>query len=89
MRRVVKLQVVRSEKARAEAKELRREFYQSVGDIMADAGDNVSGYAIVMWNKDGENWSVVKPGKPFLSRMVPTFAGDSLTQHVTKVMSDK
>ena len=83
MTRPVKLSVIRNERTQASAKSLRRDMYSRIGDIMRDAGDNVSGYAFVAWDKDGRNYSVLKSGYPLMTRMVPSFAHDSLVQHVT------
>jgi len=82
MPRVVKLSVVRSDRSAAAAKEIRREVFKRVNDIVRDAGDNLSGFAFVAWDKDGRNYSTFQSGSPFMSRMIPSFAHDSLNQHV-------
>ncbi len=77
-----KLSIVRSERNHAAAKSLRREMYSHIGNIVRDAGDEIAGYAIVVWDKDGWNWSNLKGGGPIKSRLIPTFVSDALTQHV-------
>lgn len=80
--RVVKLTAVRNEREHDSAKGVRRDMYERIGDIVRDAGDNISGYAFVAWGKDGRNYSVLKSGHPLMTRMVPAFVQDSLSQHV-------
>lgn len=80
--RPIKLSVVRSERNHDAAKSLRREMYGHIGNIVRDAGDDIAGYAVVVWDKDGWNWSNIRAGGPIKSRLLPTFVGDALTQHV-------
>lgn len=78
--KITRLTEVRNERKRADAKELRKDLYAAMRSAITE--DTV-GYAIVTWDKDGSNYSTLKPGGPIATRMVPTFAGDALTQHVT------
>lgn len=81
--RVIKLAEIRDERTANNAKDIRREMYKHIGDAVKDAGDKIAGYAVVMWDRDGFNWSTFKPGNPIRSRLVPTFVHDALQQHVT------
>lgn len=83
MPRPVKLSVVRDERRLSEAKELRRDLYGNLASALQQAGQNVSGYAVVVWSKDGANYSAVRGGSPILTRMAPSFVKDALNQHVT------
>lgn len=83
MPRPVKLSLVRDERREKHAKEFRKDMFNGIRDIVKDAGNDIAGYAVVVWNKDGANWSTLKPGGPVQSRLTPTFVGDALTQHVT------
>lgn len=87
MPRPIKLSVVKNERARDDAKFVRRDMYGHIGRIIREAGDNISGYAFVAWDKDGRNYSVLKSGHPLMPRMVPAFAQDSLSQHVAVDMT--
>lgn len=78
-----KLSVIRSDQKRSKAKALRAEMYGHIRDAVRDAGDNFAGYAVVLWDRDGYNWSTLKSGGPVRSRFIPTFASDALNQHVT------
>lgn len=57
-------------------------MYHHIENAVRDAGDNLAGYAVVLWDKDGYNWSTLRGGGPVKSRLVPTFTSDALNQHV-------
>ncbi len=82
MPRPVKLSVIRNERQRESAKDVRRELYRRMGEIVNDAGDNLAGYAVVVWDKNGSNWSNLQGGGPIRTRMAPSFVSDALNQHV-------
>ena len=81
--RPVKLSVVRDERREKTAKDFRAEMYGHIRTIVKDAGTDIAGYAVVVWDKNGYNWSNLKPGGPVKSRLAPTFVSDALTQHVS------
>lgn len=87
MKRPVKLSVIRSERQRDAAKEIRRELYGSMKDVVDDAGDGIAGYALVVWDKQGANWSTLRGGSPIQTRLAPTFVQDALSQHVAVNMT--
>ncbi len=89
MKRPVKLSVVRDERSIAAAKSFRAEMYRHIGSCVKDAGNKIAGYAIVVWDKDGYNWSSMRAGGPVKSRLTPTFVNDALTQHVTLDLHDQ
>lgn len=89
MPRPVKLSVIRNERERGNAKRLRREMYGHIGNCVREMGDSIAGYAVVMWDKDGYNYSTLRAGGPIKSRLLPTFVNDALTQHVTLDMIPK
>lgn len=83
MKRPVKLSAIRSERQHDAAKDMRRELYGNLRAVVQDAGDKIAGYAVVVWDKDGSNWSTLRSGAPIQSRLAPSFVHDSLQQHVT------
>jgi hypothetical protein len=78
----VKISVVRSDVRKGKAQDVRREIFHYTKAILAEAGEKISGYAVVVWDTDGHNWTVFKGGAPIQSRMIPSFASDALQQHV-------
>lgn len=89
MTKPVKLSIIRSEKNHAAAKDMRREMFGHIRGLVADAGEDIAGYAIVVWDKDGYNWSTLKSGGPIKSRLAPTFIHDAIQQHVMLDLMDK
>lgn len=87
MGRPIKLSVVRSERQRSEAKEIRRSLYHHIGEVVRGAGDEIAGFAVVVWDKRGGNWSTLKGGGPIMTRLAPSFVRDSLNQHVAVNMT--
>lgn len=83
MQKPTKLAEVRNDRKRAAAKELRADMFSAMRNAAKDSGDEIACYAIVVWDKDGCNHSTFRSGGPIQSRLVPAFAGDALTQHVT------
>lgn len=89
MKKPVKLSVVRSERKHADAKDLRREMFSHLRTVVQDCGDDVAGYAIVVWDKDGYNWSTLKAGGPVKTRFAATFVHDAVQQHAIVDLVDK
>ena len=78
----VKLSVIRSDRKRVAAKEVRTEMYKRIRECTSQIGDNLAGFAIVVWDQEGYNFSTLKGGGPIRTRLVPGFAHDALNQHV-------
>lgn len=56
--------------------------------MVKDLGDDISGYALVIWGKDGEVRSAYDPGQgPLKAGVIPTLAGDALNRHVALDMA--
>ena len=67
---------------------------QCVGELLEDCrtvaeslGSDVSGYAVVIWGKNGELRSAYNTGRgPIRPALVPTLVSDALNRHVTLEM---
>lgn len=86
MKKLVRLSVIKNERAKSAAKGLREGMYRHIGNATRDLGDKIAGYAFVAWGSDGTNYSVLRGGSPILSRLVPEFARDALSQHATTLL---
>lgn len=82
MTKPIKLSVVKNEREIKRAREIRGMLHRRVGECAGDFGQDIAGYALVMWGRDGRSSSVVLSGAPIKSRMVPEFARDALNQHI-------
>lgn len=77
-----------AERKRGAAKLSRRSLFDACRSVMGDLGDDFSGFAIVVWGKDGELRSAYDPGTgPIRTALIPTLAGDALNRHVSLDMT--
>lgn len=81
--KVPRLNEIRNERSETKAKELRRGMYGHIRNIIKESGSHIAGYAVVIWDDDGHNYSVIQAGGPIKSRILPSFVHDSVQQHVT------
>jgi hypothetical protein len=77
-----------SDRKRADAKNSRRSLFEACRTVAGDLGDDLAGYAVVVWGKDGELRSVYEAGQgPIKPALIPTLAGDALNRHVALDMA--
>lgn len=88
MRDSVSLKVIVSDRRAEEAKGVRGAMFSQCRAIMAELGDDVSGFAVVAWTRDGELRSGFDTGHgPIRSALIPTLAGDALNRHVALTLA--
>jgi len=67
----------------AEAKDVRKMLFAHCRAILEELGEDVSGFAVVAWSRDGELRSALDTGYgPIRAALIPTLAGDALNRHV-------
>lgn len=77
-----------TERKKLEAKGVRQSMYEACRSISIDLGDDIAGFAIVVWGSDGELRSAYDPGRgPIKAALIPTLAGDALNRHVALDMA--
>jgi hypothetical protein len=82
------LATIVSDRKRDDAKNSRRSLFEACKTVATDLGDEFSGFAIVVWGKDGELRSAYHAGNgPVKPALIPTLAGDALNRHVTLDMA--
>jgi hypothetical protein len=82
------LQVVANEQRRQEARNVRSALFDQCRSILAQLGDDVSGFALVVWDRHGDLRSSYDTGfGPLRPSLIPTLAGDALNRHVTLDMA--
>ena len=86
MKKIVHLSVVKNERAKIEGTRIRGLIGDSIRSIRAHLGDDLCGYGLVAWARDGRIvTSIVKtPNGPIGLAVVPTFIKDKLEQHATE-----
>lgn len=85
---IVTLAVVREAKASVEAEELRAFLRHSCENAFETVGDDISGYALVVWDKIGDLHSAYRADKgPIGPALVPTLVGDALNRHLAVMLA--
>lgn len=86
MKKIVKLSVVRNDRAAKEARYIRSRLGNAINTIRMHLGDNLAGYGIVAWDREGKTVSSIvnRNSSPFARAVVPLFVKDKLEQHTTE-----
>lgn len=86
--RVVSLESVRDERQSSEALELRVELWSAMDRACEQVGDDISGYALVVWDKVGDLRSAYNAARgPIGPGLVPTFVSDALNRHLAVMLA--
>lgn len=87
-RHVHHLSEVVAKRKRNDAQDARRSLFKACRSLAEQLGDDIAGFALVAWNKEGELRSALDATQgPITEALVPTLAGDALNRHVTLNMS--
>ncbi|MGO4683608.1 hypothetical protein [Hyphomicrobium sp. 2TAF46] len=90
MSNLVKLASEKAARSEREAELLREDLLQKCTDAVAGLGDNLTGYALVVWGKDGDMRTAYNAAQgPIGPALVPTLAADALNRHVAVMLSKK
>jgi hypothetical protein len=85
---VIALASVAADRQTAEARLLRADLFARCRSILAELGDEVSGFALVVWTREGDLRSAYDTGYgPLRPALIPTLAGDALNRHVALDMA--
>ena len=73
---------------KAAAKETRRSLFERCRESCNQFGDDIAGFAIVVWDGRGELRSAYDTTRgPIASALVPTLVSDALNRHVAVMLS--
>jgi hypothetical protein len=88
-KRIVKLSVIRNQRKAAEAKSIRSDLFASARNITRDIGDDIGGFALIVWRRNGEACSAINNCYgPLRGRSLPSFCRDAISTHVTLDLMD-
>jgi hypothetical protein len=77
------LSEVVAKRKRNDARDARRSLFYACREIADQLGDDIAGFALVAWNREGDLRSALDAGEgPIREALVPTLAGDALNRHV-------
>jgi len=84
----IPLQLVANDQRRQKARDVKAELFGQCRSIVDQLGDDVSGFALVVWDRQGELRSAYCAGYgPLRPALIPTLVGDALNRHVTLGMA--
>lgn len=87
-RKIVRLVQIRNERRAAEARHTRRFLFQTARNAVSSYGDEISGYAVVVWNRKGEMHTGIYEGHgPIACGRIPREVGDALQNHIAAEMA--
>src|ERR1700730_11621497 len=88
MKPLLSLGVVANDRRREEAHNARALLFAQCRSILDELGDDVSGFALVVWDREGDLRSSYSVGYgPLRTALIPTLAGDALNRHVPLPMA--
>ena len=88
MNEPVCLTAVANDRRSAEAKEVRGALFAQCRAILDELGDDVSGFAFVVWTRDGDIRSGFDTGYgPVRPALIPTLTSDALNRHVAVTLA--
>lgn len=77
------LEEVAAQQRKEKAGSVRRNLFNSCRKALEEAGNDLAGYALVTWTRDGDMHSAYDARiGPIRDALVPTLAGDALNRHV-------
>ena len=88
MTRPLRLKDVSSDLKAREAREIRAALFQRCRAAIEQLGDDIAGFALVVWDKEGEMRSAYDTTRgPIRAPLVPTLVADALNRHVAVMLA--
>ena len=88
-RKIVCLVQVRNERKAAQAKYMRRDMHCAVRSACRGCGDDLSGYALVAWDRMGNVHTAINQGLgPFGWCALPNQCRDAINRHIAIALAN-
>jgi len=85
---LINLESEKALRAEREAELLRAEILSKCAAAVEAMGEDIAGFALVVWNKSGEMRTVYDASKgPVGPGLLPTLASDALNRHVAVMLA--
>lgn len=89
-RKIIRLVQARNERKAAEARNVRENMFAGARAAAADHGDDIAGFALVSWRRDGGMHTSIFTGYgPVADSMVPMQVHDALQRHLTIEIAER
>ena len=86
----VSLKAVTDEQRRAAGRDMRQSLFGRCRAAVDQLGDDISGFAIVVWDKQGDLRSAYDATRgPIGPALVPTLVSDALNRHVAVKLAEE
>ena len=90
MSKLVKLATEKAARTERNAELLREDLFEKCNAAVDGLGDNVAGFALIVWGKDGDMRTAYNAAQgPIGPGLVPTLAADALNRHVAVMLAKK
>jgi hypothetical protein len=90
MRKTVALKEARNEQRRHAGKDMRKSLFERCRAAVDQLGDEISGFAVVVWDKQGDLRSAYDATRgPIGPALVPTLVSDALNRHVAVKLAEE
>lgn len=89
MKKVVRLEVIKNERKRQIARDVRSDLFKSARGMCCDAGDTLAGFAILVWDEKGNTATQYRSSYdgPIGRRLLPEHCKNALNQHIAADMA--
>jgi hypothetical protein len=89
-KRVQPLREVVSGQRAEDAREVRRTLFDRCRAAVDQMGDDIAGFAVVVWNREGHLRSAYDAARgPIRAPLVPTLAADALNRHLAVMLAEE
>jgi hypothetical protein len=90
MTKPVQLSEARDEQRRAAGRDMRQSLFERCRAAADQLGDNISGFALVVWDNQGDLRSAYDATRgPIGPALVPTLVSDALNRHVAVKLAEE
>lgn len=90
MSKLVQLTTEKAARSERDAELLREDLFEKCNSAVDGLGDNVAGFALIVWGKDGDMRTAYNAAHgPIGPGLVPTLAADALNRHVAVMLAKK
>jgi hypothetical protein len=88
MAHLIQLTTEKTARAERDAELLREDLFEKCTAAVHDLGDDISGYALIVWSKNGDMRTAYNAARgPIGPALVPTLAADALNRHVAVMLA--
>jgi hypothetical protein len=81
--------LIKTEKRRRDAQDTRRVLFTRCRAAIEEMGDDIAGFAMVVWDNEGHLRSSYDTRGPIRAPLVPTLVADALNRHLAVMLAEE